>query len=533
MRHLLYCIMLRKRGIHFYLVLGLFAAYLINGLIAIPKNSVTYDEMDHWSYGKRILMRKTDKVFQYDDASAMPISGINAIPRAFQQLSDPGLLKTDGGFSDIMNGRYVTLFVCLITGFFIYRWSRELFGEQGGLLSLFFFVFCPDLNGHGTLLTTDAYTALFTVSTCYFFWKFIKKSGWKNFIAFSVSLGLAQIVKYSMLHLIIFLGVVSILVLIKRKTFTRRIKINLLRLVVTGLIVTFIINLGFLFNKPGQSLNDFEFASRSFRELQNSFIASIPLPLPQPYIQGLDWTTSMNELGAGDPHVSDANYLLGEKRTGTGFWYYYLVVFIFKTPLTALLLLLGAIVFLVVRKKKEGHPSTMLFLLGLIFYFLIALGVQNNVQIGIRHALMIYPLLYVLCGFIIGTSLPVQTLKWLTTIIIIYSLLTYYKSFYPNLISYSNELIFTKKNAYKVMADSNIDFGQGWYALEKYLKEHPDVRIIGDQPEDGTFVIGVNDYLDLKNNNRYYWIRKLRPSTHINHCFLLFHHAKAVHVNKN
>ena len=175
----------------------------------------------------------------------------------------------------------------------------------------------------------------------------------------------------------------------------------------------------------------------------------------------------------------------------------------------------------------------MLFLLGLIFYFLIALGVQNNVQIGIRHALMIYPLLYVLCGFIIGTSLPVQTLKWLTTIIIIYSLLTYYKSFYPNLISYSNELIFTKKNAYKVMADSNIDFGQGWYALEKYLKEHPDVRIIGDQPEDGTFVIGVNDYLDLKNNNRYYWIRKLRPSTHINHCFLLFHHAKAVHVNKN
>ena len=108
----------------------LFAAYLINGLIAIPKNSVTYDEMDHWSYGKRILMRKTDKIFQYDDASAMPISGINAIPRAFQQLSDPGLLKTDGGFSDIMNGRYVTLFVCLLTGFFIYRWSRELFVVQ-------------------------------------------------------------------------------------------------------------------------------------------------------------------------------------------------------------------------------------------------------------------------------------------------------------------------------------------------------------------------------------------------------------------
>ena len=87
------CIMLLRRGLHFYFVLSLFAVYLINGFIAIPKNSVTYDEMDHWSYGKRILMRKTDKVFQYDDASAMPISGVNAIPRAIQQLRNPGLLK--------------------------------------------------------------------------------------------------------------------------------------------------------------------------------------------------------------------------------------------------------------------------------------------------------------------------------------------------------------------------------------------------------------------------------------------------------
>src|SRR5258705_5866943 len=101
--------MLRKRGIHFYLMIALFAVYFINGLIAIPRNSVTYDEMDHWSYGKRILMRETDKIYPFDDASAMPISGINAIPTTVQQLNNHGLLKTAGGFSDIMNGLYVTL----------------------------------------------------------------------------------------------------------------------------------------------------------------------------------------------------------------------------------------------------------------------------------------------------------------------------------------------------------------------------------------------------------------------------------------
>jgi 4-amino-4-deoxy-L-arabinose transferase-like glycosyltransferase len=513
--------MLRKRGIHFYLVIGLFTVYLVNGLIAIPKNSVTYDEMDHWSYGKRILMRKTDKIYPFDDASAMPISGVNAIPRAFQQLKNPGLLKTDGGFSDIMNGRYVTLIICLLTGFFIYIWSKQLFGENGGSLSLFLFVFCPNLNGHGILLTTDAYTALFTVSTAYFYWKFIKKSGWKYFLAFCISLALAQIVKYSMIHLYVILAIVSFFVLIKRKTIFTGFKRNLVRLIVMKIIIIFMINLGFLFNKPGKRLDDLKLSSQTFTELQSSFIGSIPLPLPKPYVVGLDQTTYMNELGAGNPNVSDANYLLGEKRTGVGFWYYYLVIFVFKTPLTVLLLLTSAIIFLFVRKKKEGHPSTMLFLLGMIFYFLLVLGLQNNVQIGIRHALMIYPLLYVLCGFIVNTSFWQKKGKLSGSLILIYSLVTYYY-FFPNLISYSNELIPTKKDAYKVMADSNLDFGQGWYTLEKYLKTHPDVQIVTTEPKQGKFVIGVNDYLNLKNDNKYSWVYNLKPVGQVDHCFLLF-----------
>lgn len=516
------CIMLRKRGLHFYLVLGLFAVYLINGVIAIPRNSVTYDEMDHWSYGKRTLMRNTDKIYPFDDASAMPISGVNAIPRAVQQLRNPGLLKTDGGFSDIMNGRYVTLIVCLLTGFFIYIWSNQLFGEKGGLLSLFLFVFCPNLNGHGILLTTDAYTALFTVSTTYYFWKFIKQSGWKYFLAFCISLALAQIVKYSMIHLYVFLAIVSIFVLLNRKTIFTGFGRNLTRLIVLKVIILFMINIGFLFNHPGRSLDDLKISSQTFTNLQYSFIGSIPLPVPEPYIVGLDETSYMNELGAGDINVSDAIYLLGEKRTGTGFWYYYLVVFIFKTPLIALFLLGASIAFLFMRKKKDGHPGTMLFLLGFIFYFLLVLGFQNNVQIGIRHALMVYPLLYVLGGFVAQLPFYQKRTKLFSSLVIVYSLTTYY-FFYPNLISYSNELIPIKKDAYKVMADSNLDFGQGWYALNKYLDAHPDVRLMGGTPEEGKFVIGVNYYLDLKGKNEFYWAHNLRPVAQINHCFLLFY----------
>src|SRR6185436_480198 len=124
-------------------------------------------------------------------------------------------------------------------------------------------------------------------------------------------------------------------------------------------------------------------------------------------------------------------------------------------------------------------------------------GFQNNVQIGIRHALMVYPLLYVLGGFIVQLPFYQKRAKLFSSLAIIYSLATYYY-FFPNLISYSNELIPIKKDAYKVMADSNLDFGQGWYALKEYLKHHPDVQIVTPEPKQGKFVIGVNDYLDLK-----------------------------------
>ena len=513
--------MLRKKGINFFIVIGLFVVYLVNGVIAIQKNSVTYDEMDHWSYGKRILKMQPQKVYPFDDASAMPISGLNAIPRAAEQLLNPSLSKTDGGFSDIMHGRYVTLFICLLTGFFIYQWSKKMFGEKGGLFSLFLFVVCPNLNAHGTLLTTDAYAALLTVSTTYYFWKFIKESGWKYFLAFSISLGIAQITKYSLVHLVLIFAVVSIFVLVKRKTLFTGWKINLLRLTVLALIVLFITNAGYLFQNTGRSLSNFELHSKSLSSLKETAIGKIPIPLPGPYIEGLDLTIYMNELGAGDPNVSGDNYLFGEKRAGHGFWYYYLAVFLFKTPLTVLFILLAAIIFLFVRKKKEGYPSTMIFLLGICFYFLFLLGFTNHVQIGIRHVILIYPLLYVLAGFFVILPIVQNRNKFITPILVIYSVVSFCV-FFPNLISYTNELIPDKKTAYKIMADSNIDFGQGEFALAKYLKKHPGTKRAGAEPGLGKFVISINDYVDLNNTNKYNWLKEYKPVGHVNFCFLLF-----------
>ena len=171
-----------------------------------------------------------------------------------------------------------------------------------------------------------------------------------------------------MIHLYVFLAIVSLLVLIKRKTIFNGFGRNLTRLIVLKIIscLSSILDL-FLIIREKVWMNS-KWRVKHLLNLQNSFIGSIPLPLPAPYIEGMDLTTYMNELGAGDINVSDANYILGEKRTGTGFWYYYLVVFVFKTPLIALLSYRGLLLF-ICKKEKQGHPSTMLFSIGFDLLF--------------------------------------------------------------------------------------------------------------------------------------------------------------------
>lgn len=510
------------RTTSFWIAVSLFAVYLINGLIAIPANSVVYDETDHWSYGKRILQGEPQKVHTYDDATAMPVTSINAVPRAVEQLFNPGLSKTDGGVSDVMHGRYVTLFVCLLIGLYVYKWSKELFGEWGGLFSLFLLVFCPNVNAHVTLLSTDAYTALFALTTFYYFYQFIRKSGWKHFILFSLSFGIAQVSKYSLLHLLPVFGLLSLVLLISRRSLFSNWKRNFVRLVVFSAIVLAVINTAFFFNGSGRSLEAYSFRSATFQSLQNiPVVGRIPLPLPVAYVEGIDITYHMTELGAGNKLAAALNYLNGEYRTGRGFWNYYLLLILYKTPIPYLLifLLLGI---LYVRRWKNRKVVSPEFIIGFsLLYFMAFFSFFLPIQSGNRHIIFFYPLLYVLAGRLTTVNWK-QKYKLATfSVLALYSLLTFYY-YFPNLISYTNELVANKTNAYQVMADTNLDYGQGSYVLEKYLAHHPDVKMATPAPQSGKVIIGLNDFVDLYNTGKYGWLKQYKPYAHLYHCYLLF-----------
>ena len=511
-----------KSSTYHRLILMLLAiCYVVNVGLAIVRTSVVSDETDHFNYAVRLVKGNPDKTKPFDDASCLPLSVVNTLPRAVHQLTHPGYAATDNGENDIRAGRWIMVIFGLLLGFYIYRWSYEWYGKKAALISTALFVFCPNLTAYAGFVMTDLFAALFTIIPLYHFWKYRNGGGWRQFFYFAIALSLAQVAKQSLSHLyfiFFILWVVGIAADFRRSEFA--VPRILKKFAVLVLIQLVVINIGFQFRHFGKSLKEYSFTSIAFSKLTDAAgpIASVPLPLPEPYLKGLDQTLYMVQLGAGNKDVAADNYLFGEKRKKPFAYYYFAIVF-FKTPLITLIAVALSI-FLMIRRINRSFWRNECFLVLPVVYFLLYFNLGVSIQGGLRHVLMIYPLLYVLCGRLIeldgakGRAAALAGAVWLLA------------SFYyycPNLVPYTNETIPDKKMAYRVMADSNLDLGQAQRWLRHFLAGHPEYKPAPLQPAAGKFYIGVNDLLDLYDEGNYTWLLDhFKPGGHVAHSILLF-----------
>src|SRR5690606_14523158 len=262
------------------------------------------------------------------------------LPRAVEQVLNPGLQKEDGGVSDTKNGGDISLFICALIGIYVYKWSSELYGENAGLVSLFLFTFCPNLQANIPVVGTDAYAVLFTITSAWYFRRLILYPTWRTHILFSLQIGLALVTKQSLFLLPLIYGIIALGILFKRRNLKKNIGINFARLGVLTLIVLLVINAAFLFHGTGKSLAQYKFKSETFQSFQQGFLSKVPVPLPAPFIEGYDGVKYMLSLGSGHGNVSGRSYLFGEYFTGNSKWYYYPALISFKTPLSLLILLI-------------------------------------------------------------------------------------------------------------------------------------------------------------------------------------------------
>jgi Dolichyl-phosphate-mannose-protein mannosyltransferase len=571
LRYWLGSIAIRRRAALLLLLIVGFAVRVVS----MPDNIYTYDEGQHLYYGHQILKLNSDrlegglwvseiladgwraevegrelklvkgsKVQRYEilrtveggwdvrafEASKMPVSALNALPgKIASHFSFANRMQRY--FGSLTVARFMTVLSSLLLGYLCFYWSQQVYGFGAGLFTLFLFAFEPNLIAHSQLITTDLYSAATMTLALYTSWRYSLAKDARHAAVMGVAVGLSMVAKYSAVFLCILIPVIPLLAESKhlidlmRAQDGRAIRDLGRRFVAHGCLAMFVavlvINAGYLFNRTLTPLHEYHFKSDLFQSIQSALSPArfLRVPLPYPYLQGLDLSSFEERTGFGYGRV----YLLGQLRR-EGIPGYYFFAFLFKVPLAIqAFCLIGALLFLMRCKRGEDKTAELFMLVPLIF-FVIYLSFFFRAQNGIRFLLIVFPCIFVFCGSIIshwsafGRSRRVIILGLSSYLVI--SVFSYF----PHYIPYLNELVFDRRFAYKVLADSNIDWGQSERYLAQYLKQYPETLVRPEKPVAGRIVVNVNHLTGIVGDpERYAWLREnFFPLTTIAHAYLVY-----------
>ena len=485
--------------------------------------SVTYDEPSHFRYGEMIYQGSTTR---FDD-SKMPASALNIIPG---KVADKVFGVKFSDYDDLIKiGRISTALISLLLGFLCYFWASNLYGKFVGLIAFFLFVFEPNIIAHSQLVTTDIYAAASVTLALFFTWRFLELPNFQRGWLLGLAVGLCQISKYSG---VLIIPAVALLTLIRygkslivslkrREVFWPVMWKSIGYTALIALTALFVINIAFYFDRSGTALREYQFQSVFFNSLQNKFprASRLPIPLPYSYLQGLDAVLFRERSGGGHGPI----YLLGN-LSGNGFLGYYIIASFLKIPIPILVFFFVSLWDWVRSFQSKEFVSKEMYLLLPALLYSLYFNFFNQAQIGIRFYLVIFPVFIIFSARIFckwrNFSRKGKFLFLLAGSFLLISVFSYY----PDYISYFNEIVFNRDTAYRYLADSNLDWGQNDEDLKEFINQNPDFQLNPTAPTPGKIIVGTNQYLGILGSpENYRWLRdQFKPTDTFQQTHLIF-----------
>ncbi len=435
---------MRNIGLGAFAVFGFLTAAFF-GLSQIRDSSATYDEPVHLASG--YLALKTDfPPLNWRDHpplaemwEAFPLLFLNpstmVLSPDFGRLypfADQFIYKNRVDPSRILNSARAWNLISLLLILFpaVLAWSWSLGGEWAFLAASFFLAFCPPIFSNFSLATTDAMPAVFYFLSCFFLSR--PNRGLMDWGLSGLCLGGALASKFSMILLPIV--IVSALLTEARVLPKRRPTISqiLIFLPLAALIL---------------------FAAYRFGDVSL-------------YWSGLSQT--LTRLSHGRP-----SFLLG-RYSQNGFWDFFPVALAVKTPIP--LLLFSGFGFYSALRRPSAREIWLV--MPPVAYFIAAL--ISKTDIGYRHILPIYPFMIVLAARAVS-DLKLRFSKTAFSAAVLtgafWTFLSVMRA-YPHYLVYFNELTNGPSGGYRVLADSNLDWGQGLKDLAQELKKRGNPPIV-------------------------------------------------------
>lgn len=347
-------------------------------------------------------------------------------------------------------GNLLLLALAIVT---VAAWARRVFPRGVAIAATALFTMHPLLLGHAGLITTDLAVAATLPLALLALDFYLESPTAARGILFGIAIALGVVSKFSFF---VFFPPCVVVMLILRRPMKLRAVTLLLALAVA--FVTAWAGYRFDVRKPADVVERgdemLEWAAPGPLKPVARLMGRIPLPAPELPI-GMAQVKLHEKLG----HTA---YLLGQESR-TGWWYYFPVVFFYKSPLPWLILAAwGAIALM------RNRSGAVFFATGAA---ILLTAMTTSLNIGARHVLPIVGPLSICAGYAVvqiwrtsrdafGRSALAGLLLWLAGGVAID---------HPDYLAWYNEL--AQPNPSWFAADSNIDWGQDVLRLERAVEE--------------------------------------------------------------
>jgi hypothetical protein len=382
-------------------------------------------------------------------------------------------------------GRLPIVALAMVLALAVFLWARRLWGLPAGFLALFLCVLNPDVLAHGHLATNDLPVVLFVFLSVVAFERLVERVTVARVLSVALAVGAAFATKFSAFALPPILLALSAVVALRPESLavaigpTREIRgrgAKLLVLVgvvvVVGALAMVVVWAAYGFQSdltPDPAVdafmhqNDTPPASAALRIGARLTRGTL---LPEAWVWGF--------LNCFKSFASRPSFLLGA-HSDTGWWYYFPVAIALKAPLALLILVLAAAV-LAWTHPAPGRAQWFVWLPPAIF---LALTMTQNINIGHRHVLALYPFLFVAASRVATLAWSARARGGRAAVAIL--ALWYAGSVlrvHPNYLAYFNEAAGGPSQGWRWLVDSNVDWGQDLPGLKRYMDSSGIPRVV-------------------------------------------------------
>ena len=357
--------------------------------------------------------------------------------------------------------RFGTLPFFLLAILGTWWWGRRLASLEGGILSVLLVSTLPTMLANAGLATTDmALTGMFVVTTVLAV-RWLERVDTGSSIALGCGVALTILAKLSAL---LFLPIAGLVILACR--FLTRERASppgrqvIRQAVIAALSMALMLWAGYRFSVGTVAdTRDIPPASRASPPATTGLTAARIIPAPE-LVVGIRKLKARATKGS-------KSFLLGEVGY-RGWWYYFPVAILVKTPVPFLILTAAGMVVLLWRRPRSWWTLVPI----LVPVCIVLAVIPSRINLGVRHVLPIFPLLAAVAGAGAAalTQLPARRPifgKLLVTVLIAWQVASTPRS-HPDYLSWFNFLAGSRPDF--VLVDADFDWGQDMNALGDTLR---------------------------------------------------------------